>query len=150
MFEGGVRVSISTIIKVKNLIIYPKIVVDYVKSHFPMATKRRNKNIRCLHGNIETFLMRYLRIFIFFQIKKPYEICQPNIQVKKANFHSKKNPDLPPPPKGIRPLIRVDHNGSQKIKYSVQIYDHGYQKIKYYILIHNHNSHFFSKGQITA
>jgi hypothetical protein len=125
--------------------------VDYVKWHFPMATRRQNKNVHCLHGkNIETFLMKYLRNFIFFQIKKPFEICQPNIQVKKAKFHSQRNPNLPPPPpKGIKRLIRVDHNGSQKIKYSVRIYDHGYKKIKYYILIHNHNSHFFSKGQIT-
>jgi hypothetical protein len=45
--------------------------------------------------------MRYLRIFIFFQIKKPFEICQPSIQVKKAKFHSKKKkpqPTPPPPP----------------------------------------------------
>jgi biopolymer transport protein ExbD len=35
--------------------------------------------------------MRYLRIFIFFQIKKPFVIRQPNIQVEKAKFRSKQN-----------------------------------------------------------
>jgi hypothetical protein len=59
--------------------------MDYVNRHFQATARRRNKNIHCLHGgkNIETFLMRYLQVSIFFQIKKPFVIRQPNIQVKK-------------------------------------------------------------------
>jgi hypothetical protein len=38
--------------------------------------------------------MRYLQISIFFQIKKPFVIHQPNIQVeKKWNFAHKKKSD---------------------------------------------------------
>jgi len=52
--------------------------VDYVNRHF---------QVYCLHcGDIETFLMRYLQISIFFQIKKPFVIHQPNIQVEKSEI----------------------------------------------------------------
>jgi hypothetical protein len=82
--------------------------VDYMNKHFPMATRRQNKNVRCLHGNnIETFLIRYLQIFIFFQIKKPFVICQPNIQVKKSKISLRKNPDLPPSRHQLRSIIMV-------------------------------------------
>jgi hypothetical protein len=42
---------------------------------FPGQWGRRNKNIHYLYGNnIETFFMKYLQIFIFLQIKKPFVI----------------------------------------------------------------------------
>ncbi len=75
------------VIKVKNLLIYPKISCGLCEMTFSLGNEVK-QNILCLHGNnIETFLMRHLQIFIFFQIKKPFEICQLNIQVKKTNFN---------------------------------------------------------------
>jgi hypothetical protein len=65
--------------------------VDYVNRHFQATAGRRNKNIHCLHGgDIETFLMRYLQVSIFFQIKKPFVIGQPNIEVEKSEISFKK------------------------------------------------------------
>jgi hypothetical protein len=44
---------------------------------------------KCRLFYIERFLMRYLRIYIFFQIKKPFVIRQPNIQVEKSEISLK-------------------------------------------------------------
>jgi hypothetical protein len=54
---------------------------------------RQNKNVHYLHGdNIKTFFTKYLQFFVFLQIKKPFVIRQPNIQVKKRRiFTPKKN-----------------------------------------------------------
>jgi hypothetical protein len=62
---------------------------------FPSAVGRQNKSVHYLHGdNIETFFTKYLQIFIFLQIKKPFVIRQPNIQVEKGKFSLPKEKTL--------------------------------------------------------
>jgi hypothetical protein len=42
-----------------------------VNRHFQVTARRQNKSIFCLHGgDIESILMRYLQVSVFFQIKK--------------------------------------------------------------------------------
>jgi hypothetical protein len=48
-------------------------------------------NVCCVHnGEIETFYLRYLQIYIYFQIKKPFVIHQPSILAKKREFPLKR------------------------------------------------------------